>query len=225
MSKRFQRRRALVAIFLLGVSLRIAYVLAIHEPSLVVYHGGDYTLYRIGAEQIASGDLSFGHDLFLLRPPLFPLMVALLGVDSLAVIAVNILLASCVIPLTWLLARQLNMSRRMSLLAALIVALDPTSLVHAGVLAPEPLANVLLAAGFVCLVAFRCAGALRGAVTLSALAGGCIALSALTRPAAFMLWLPMGLWLLAAAVGGGGGGGGSDSGHCSPLSPFRCWAI
>ena len=143
--------------------LRIAYALAIYEPNLVVYHGGDYTLYRIGAEEIASGDLSFSHDLFLLRPPLFPLMAALLGVDSLAVIAVNILLASCIIPLTWRLARQLSMSRRMSLLAALIVALDPTSLVYSGILAPEPLANVLLAAGFVCLFAVRSAGTPRQA--------------------------------------------------------------
>ena len=61
-----------------GLILRIGYAMAIYEPSLVIYHGGDYELYRQGAEDILRGDLAFTNDLYLLRPPLFPLLIALL---------------------------------------------------------------------------------------------------------------------------------------------------
>ena len=100
------RRSTLALIFLIGLALRIGYAIAIYEPSLVVYHGGDYELYSVGAEDILRGDLAFKHDLYLMRPPLFPLLIALLNMQPAAILAVNILLSSLVIPLTFVLARQ-----------------------------------------------------------------------------------------------------------------------
>ena len=62
----------LPAIIALGLLLRVAYAAAIYEPSLLPHFLDDYVLYRMGAEAIASGDLTFSDDLFLLRPPLYP---------------------------------------------------------------------------------------------------------------------------------------------------------
>ncbi|MCY4466196.1 MAG: hypothetical protein OXE46_11740 [Chloroflexi bacterium] len=199
-------RLALLMVASLGLLLRILYAAAIYEPSLLAYGLDDYILYRVGAELIAGGDLSFSHDLFLLRPPLFPLMVAALQLNDFAVIAANILLGTSVIPLTYMLARMMRLSPQWSLLPTFLVALDPTSIKHAGVLAAEPLANALLASAFVCLLATRTAQQGKMAILWGWLAGGCLILSAFARPAAYMLWLPMGLWLLVTIRRGGGGG-------------------
>ena len=201
-------RLALLAVALLGLLLRIAYAAAIYEPSLLAYGLDDYILYRVGAELIAQGDLSFSHDLFLLRPPLFPLLVAALNMNDFAVIAANILLGTSVIPFTYMLARMLRLSPQRSLLPAFLVALDPTSIKYAGVLLAEPLANVLLACAFVCVLATRDSQQGKTAILWAWLAGGCLILSAFARPAAYMLWLPMALWLLANIRSRGGGGVG-----------------
>lgn len=214
-------RLALLAVVLLGLLLRIAYAAAIYEPSLLAYGLDDYILYRVGAELIAQGDLSFSHDLFLLRPPLFPLLVAALQLNDFAVIAANILFGTSVIPLTYMLARMLRLSPQRSLLPAFLVALDLTSIKHAGVLLAEPLANVLLACAFVCVLATRDSQQGKTAILWGWLTGGCIILSAFARPAAYMLWLPMALWLLANIRSRGGGG----FCRCSPWSRCRCWAL
>ena len=195
------RRSTLALIFLIGLALRIGYAIAIYEPSLVVYHGGDYELYRVGAEEILRGDLAFKHDLYLLRPPLFPLLIALLNMQPAAILAVNILLSSLVIPLTFVLARQLRLPGQLPLLAALIVALDPTSIKYAGILQAEPLANVLLAGAFVSAVALKNAGAPQKIAALGLMTGGLIALSALARPASYLFWIPMTLWIVWARQG------------------------
>ena len=219
-------RLALLAVILLGLLLRVLYAAAIYEQSLLAYGLDDYILYRVGAELIAQGDLSFSHDLFLMRPPLFPLLVAALQLNEFAVIAANILLGTCVIPSTYMIARMMRLSPRWSLLPACLVALDPTSIKHAGVLAAEPLANALLGAAFVCLLATRNSQQGKTAILWGCLAGCCLILSAFARPAAYMLWLPMALWLLANTRSrrrGGGGGGGIC--RCSPCSRSRCWAL
>lgn len=197
-------RWALLALVLLGLLLRIVYAAAIYEPSLMAYIGDDWVLYRIGAELIAQGDLSFSHDLFLMRPPLFPLLAAALQLNEFAIIAANILLGTSVIPMTYMLARLLRLSPQWSLLPACLIALDLTSIKYAGVLIAEPLANALLGAAFVCLLATR---AQRGktAILWGWLAGGLLISSAFARPAAYMLWLPMALWLLANIRSRGGG--------------------
>ena len=195
------QRVTLALMFLMGLALRFGYALAIYELSLVVYHGGDYDLYRIGAENILRGDLAFTNDLYLLRPPLFPLLIALLNMQPAAILAANILLSSSIIPLTFILARQLRLPGPLPLLAALIVALDPTSIKYAGVLQAEPLANVLLACAFVSSMALKNADTPKTIAALGLMSGGFIALSSLARPASYLFWIPMALWIAWARRG------------------------
>lgn len=159
--------RGLLALVFVGLLLRVAYALAIYEPTLLSYHRGDYDLYRILAEEILRGDLTFKNSGYLMRPPLFPLLAAALGLQPLLIITVNILLATCIIPVTYLLAKQLDLSEKLSLLSALIVALDPTSVKYSGVLLAEPLANLLLALAFVTLAMLRRAESRASIVMLS----------------------------------------------------------
>ena len=128
------RRRRLLWIIGLGLILRIAFALAIYEPSLLSYHYGDFTEYQNAARLILHGDLTFSDPVFLIRPPLFPVLMSLLGMQPIAILAVNIVLATCVIPLTYALARQFKLSRNLALLAAAVVAIDPTSVKYSGVL-------------------------------------------------------------------------------------------
>ena len=141
--------RQLLLIMALGLLLRIGYAAAIYEPSLLSYSLDDYQLYRMGAEVIAAGDLSFSNDLFLMRPPVYPLLVVALGLQPLLIIAVNILLGAAIIPLCYHLSRQFSQSHRLALLTSLIAALDLTSVKYSGVLVTEPLANLLLAMALV----------------------------------------------------------------------------
>lgn len=188
-------RCALLGIVLLGLVLRIGYAVAIYEPSLVVYHGGEYELYRMGAEDVLKGDLGFTSDLYLMRPPLFPLLMAALDLQPFAILMINILFSSAIAPVTFVLARQLRLPIKFALLATIIVALDQTSIKYAGVLQAEPLANLLLALAFVSLLKAWEIPSAANALPWAALTGAFIALSALTRPSAYMLWLPMAFWL------------------------------
>ena len=164
----------------------------------MAYHYGDYTEYAIGAKEVLQGDFSFRNSIYLIRPPLFSLLVAGLGMQPFLIIATNIAIATCIIPLTYMLARQFKLSRNLSLLAALVLALDPTSIKYSGVMLAEPLANLLLALGFLALAALKRAETRFAILTLGGLAGSFIALSALTRPAAFLLWIPSALWIVIA---------------------------
>lgn len=186
--------RRLLLIILLGLILRAGYALAIYDPSLLPYHRGDYDLYRILAEEILQGDLAFQHSGYLLRPPLFPLLAAALDLEPLLILTVNILLATGIIPLTYLLANQFDPPEKLSLLSALIVAIDPTSVKYSGVLLAVPLANFLLALAFLTMMKIRGEDKLIAALYWGFLSGSLIVLSALTRSAAYLLWLPMALW-------------------------------
>ena len=182
----------------LGLLLRIGYAAAIYEPGLLSYYPDDYQLYRMGAEVIAAGDLSFGNDLFLMRPPVYPLLVAALNLQPLLIIAVNILLGAAIIPLSYHLSRQFSQSHRLALLTSLIAALDLTSVKYSGLLVAEPLANLLLAMALVSGARASKAKEMRQTVALSLLSGAFIAASALTRPGAYLFWIPLGLWLALA---------------------------
>ena len=186
------------AIILLGLALRIAYTASIYGASLNLDYPGDYWDYHIAAKQILAGDTAFTHRVFLLRPPLYPLVVAALDVNRPLLIMLNQLLAIMIIPLTYSLARQLRLPRAFALLAALIIALDPTSIKYSGILLAEPLANLLLAAAFVALLALRRAEKWSANLAWGLIVGALIALSALTRPAAYLLWIPLGLWTIGA---------------------------
>ncbi len=196
-------RFSIAAIILLGLALRIAYTASIYGPALNLDYPGDYWDYHIAAKQILAGDTAFTHPIFLVRPPVYPLIVAALNVNRPLLIMLNQLLAIMIIPLTHVLARQLRLPRKLALLAALLVALDPTSIKYSGILLAEPLANLLLAAAFVALLALKRTETRTATVTWGLLAGALIALAALTRPAAYLLWIPLGLWIVGARSGNG----------------------
>ena len=99
-------RFGLLTIAIIGLLLRVGYAVITYEPSLLNYHSGDYREYSNAAEDILQGDLEFKNSVYLVRPPLFPLLVAALGIQPLLIIAANILLGAAVIPLTYFLARH-----------------------------------------------------------------------------------------------------------------------
>ena len=124
--------------------------------------------------------------------------MAALNLQPFLILAVNILLGTCVVPLTYFLARKLSLPKNMALLASLIAAFDPTSIQYSSVLQAEPLANFFLACAFVSLAALKEAETRQAAVKWGLSAGGFIALSALARPPAALLWLPMAFWVFFA---------------------------
>jgi hypothetical protein len=191
-------RFALPAIILLGLALRIAYTSSVYGLTLDLDYPGDYWDYHIAAKQILRGDTAFTHPIFLVRPPLYPLVVAALDVHRPLLLILNQLLAIMIIPLAHLLARQLRLPHQLALLAALLVALDPTSIKYAGILLAEPLANLLLAAAYAALLALKRTQSRIATLAWGLAAGGLIALSALTRPAAYLLWIPLAAWVIFA---------------------------
>jgi len=196
-------RFGLLTITIIGLILRVGYAASIYEPSLLPVYLDDFTSYRNAAIDILQGDLEFKNSVYLVRPPLFPLLVATLGIQPLLIIAANILLGAAIIPLTYVLARHFappppDSSQKLALLAACIVAIDPTSIRYSSVLLAEPLANLLLAFAFVSLMALKQADTRRAVMVWGLLAGGFIILSALTRPAAYLLWIPMAVWIAFA---------------------------
>jgi len=188
------QRRLLVAITLLGLFLRTAYVWLAFDESMLVYHRGDWPEYRIAAEAVMAGDWEFRHSHFLVRPPLFPILAAAVSADESTVIVINMILACAIVPMTYALARALGLSARLSLAAAFFVAIDLTSIKYSGVLLAEPLANLLLVAAFVSLGLQQRAEGRRQVALAALLCSVFTALSALTRPAGFLVWIPMALW-------------------------------
>ncbi len=218
------RRYALLMIILLGISLRVGYALAIYEPSLLNYNLDDFVSYRNAASDILRGDLAFTNSLYMKRPPLYALLVAALQIQPMLVILANITLGTVIIPLAYKLARQFFLSRKYALLAALIIAIDAASIRQSANLRADALASLLLAFAFVCLLKLQHADIATIAVW-GLLSGTLIILSAFTRPAAYLLWIPMSLWVVLARGARGGGGGDSWRFSRSPQFPFLALAF
>ncbi len=195
------RRFALPAIILLGLLLRVLYGAAVFD-----YQGNlDWPEYNYAAAEVQRGDFTFSSEAFQLRPPLYPVLIAATDMDRSLLRALNTLFSCAIIPLAYALARRLGLEQGAALLAAGIVALDATSVKYAATVLAEPMASLLLALGYWCMARL---GAARGRrrVAVWGLAGGlAIALSALTRPSAYLLWIPMGFWILYARRGQGAG--------------------
>lgn len=198
-SSRPARSRTLVrllALFALALALRAATLALRYTDDLRNFETGDYILYEVGAQHILEqGD--FSNSLFLPRPPLYPLLVAAVGVERLHVLLADMLAGALLAPVTYALARRFQLSARAATLAGLIVAVDPASLLFSSFLGPEPIANLLLALALLAGLA-----ALQGrpprSLWLALTAGGLLAASALVRPAAYLLWLVLGSAVLLA---------------------------
>lgn len=190
-------RRWLLLVFALAVAVRLALIAVQYTNDLARFQSGDYTLYRIGGEHICA-QRNTTNSLFLLRPPLFPLLVCLLGVNDWAVLLANAVIGAALAPLTVILARQLRLGPRPALAAGIVVALDPASVAYSAWLGAEPLANVTLILMIVALLQGALYSGGRRALGWGAAAGLALALSVLSRPAPYLIWTGLSVWLILA---------------------------
>ena len=166
------------------------------EGTFGIFDQGDYRLYEIGAEHIASfGD--FSNSLFLVRPPGFPILIYLVGISKFAVLMANSLLGASLVPLAMKIAQELGLRRQLVMWVGVILCIDPTAVIHSSVtLYAEPLTNVTLLMMFLCLLVGSKTSNRRGPYFWLFCAAVLLALSALTRPTTQWLWVILGgmLW-------------------------------
>lgn len=188
--------RIAAVLFGLALMLRLVWGLSQLERGLLHVSEGDYTLYEIGAEHLKEHG-NFDNSLFLVRPPLFSTVLALLGSHRTRVIVLNAALGALMVPLTVLLARQLRLPDRVSLLAGLVVALDFAHIKYTAYLGPEAVSFAAALAMLCCLAAARDARRGRAAVGWAALAALMFCLSAYARPSIYLIWIGLAAWLWA----------------------------
>lgn len=185
-------RRALAVALGLGAAARLLlFALGLQDPRRFFTLDAEH--YVLLARDLAGGYLDPKSELFsvgLLRTPGYPLFAApwLSAGGPAAVIAGQILLSAAVVALAFVLARRLFDAPAAGL-AAIVLALDPASVVYTCLLQPETLFSLLLLAS-----ALAWWTALEGSLTAAALAGTLAGLATLTRPIA--VFLPLALLLL-----------------------------
>ncbi len=156
---------------------------------------GDYALYRIGAEHLlTAGD--FSNSLFLVRPPAFSILIALLNQNNTLILLFNSVLGALLVPLTCVLARQIRLAQPVALLAGIIVALDPLSVKYTAFLGPEPLAFVGALAMVVCLLRVVQVSTVPQRILWGLAAAACLLISVYARPSIYLVWLLLVPWLL-----------------------------
>lgn len=188
-------RLAVLLIFVLAILLRLALIGYKYTGDLRHFESGDYPLYRIGGEYIRENkDLS--NSLFLLRTPLFPLLIAALQVNGKAVLLANTLIGASLVPLSYVLARQLGLKTPLALLTSLIVAVDPASIAYSGWLGTEPLSNLMILLMFIALLQGVVYSQGRRALAWGAAAGIALVLAVLARPVSYLIWIGLAAWLL-----------------------------
>ena len=167
----FERKDVIRFGVLFGVALgvRLLLVALRYTDDFANFQSGDYILYRLGAEHfLTQGD--FTNSLFLPRTPGFPLLVAALGVNTLAALLANCVLGALLVPLAVLLAAELGLNRAGSLAVGVIMVFEPSMVVYSAFLGSEALANLLLVGSWLALARMMRARA-RNAVLLGVRAG------------------------------------------------------
>jgi len=187
----------LLLITLLSVGLRIGYGIYILNTNPQLADTGDYVLYSVGARDFDT-NRNFTNSIFLVRPPLFPLFVWLLNDNDTLVLFANAIIGGLMAPFTYLLGRQLGVDERWSLLAAGIMAVDMLSVRYSAFLAPEAIANLTTLLMMVCLLAAVHVETKRASIFWGVLAAVMLLVSAYTRPAIYLMWTGLSLWLLIA---------------------------
>ena len=192
--------RLYLLFFALAAVIRVGWL--IHHAGLPpegtygIFDQGDYRLYEIGAEHIASyGD--FSNSLFLVRPPGFPLLIYLFGISQFAVLMANSLLGAGIIPLSMKIAQELGLRHKLVIWVGVILCFDPTAVIHSSVtLYAEPLTNVTLLMMFLCLMLGSKTTNRKNQYLWLLCAAVLLAMSALTRPTTQWLWVILGgmLW-------------------------------
>jgi 4-amino-4-deoxy-L-arabinose transferase-like glycosyltransferase len=187
---RFRFATGLALIALLGLALRLAYVLIVLHKTQV---GGDGLEFHILANQLADGDgyvqpliVSPEHVATADKPPLYPLLLtlpSLLGLDSLEAHRVlSCLMGAVLVVAVGLLGRRVG-GERVGIVAAGLAAVYPLFVVLDGSLRSESLYAPLIA--FMLLGAYRLVD--RPSFGRAAVLGALVGLAALTRSEALVL--------------------------------------
>ena len=147
--------------------------------------------YEILARQILSGN-GLSHELFSYRPPLQPMFIALTylvsgSTNPLIAVFLQSFISTGVTILTFIIAKELNMSKPAQFFAGLIVALDPASIIIGMTLMAETLSNIFIATSMIFIIRLMRSRNMRDA----AAAGAAIALATLARPTAIYYWVPI----------------------------------
>jgi 4-amino-4-deoxy-L-arabinose transferase-like glycosyltransferase len=176
--------RVLGAIFVLALLLRVLWMLIFVDSA---NNEGIYYL-RL-AENLAAGKGYIGlreNGLQLLYPPLFPCLIAgltgIVGNAELAARVINMLAGSVMILPVFFIGKQLG-SRRLGILAAILVAIHPFFISMATVILSETVYMLLIMSGLYAVIRAGKAGS----VLYSVLAGLCFGLAYLTRPEALLI--------------------------------------
>ncbi|MDX2162183.1 MAG: hypothetical protein SF162_12730 [bacterium] len=181
--------RVFFLLWLFALAVRSIYALVNYSPGFTAFESGDYALYRIGAEHLMQ-DGSFTNSLFLVRPPLYPLWVALMEADPLRILISGIVAGALIAPCGAVFVRLLHPDPRLALGTGFLLAIDPTGIQFSAFLGPEPFANLFLLLALTALLR-----AMRdGSAAWGAAAGALLMLSAYTRPSTYLFWIPLALW-------------------------------
>lgn len=191
-------RNRLLLITLLALILRVGWGTIRFQQDPLNVNMGDYDLYADGAQHLMEqGD--FTNSLFLVRPPLFSVVIAAFGNNPYPVLLFNAIVGALIAPLTYVLARLLGLNHALSLWAALIYALDPLVIIYgAALLDSVALGNFFAILMMICLLAAVQSENHGRALWFGAGAGLSLVLSAYTRPEIYLIWTGLAVWLLIA---------------------------
>lgn len=187
--------RNLLLITLLAVTLRVTWGVVRFNDDVLNVNLGDYDLYEAGAEHWLV-ERDFTNSLFLVRPPLFPLLIAALGNDRLVVLIANAVVGGLITPLTYAIARRLGMTEKLALGAALLFAIDFLAIAYgAALLDPIPWGNFFLVLMLLLLLTAVQIQDRQRSTLLGAAAGLSLVVSILFRPESYLIWTGLSVWL------------------------------
>ncbi len=180
----------------LAIGLRLGWGVSryLSDPLLVDF--GDYPLYEDGAEHWLE-ERDFTNSLFLVRPPLFSLVIVALGNNPLAVLVFNAMVGGLITPLTYLIARRLGLREQLALVAAALYAIDFVAIAYgAALLDSIALGNFF--ALLMVLLLLMIPGA-QHSILYGIAAGIALVIAAFTRPEVYLIWTGLAVWLLVIA--------------------------
>jgi hypothetical protein len=179
---------------MLALIIRIVWGLTQLQRGFLFVSEGDYTLYQIGAEHFLKNG-NFNNSLFLVRPPLLSVIIALFNDNHLIILLLNTFLGALIAPLTMLLSQQLGLPRRVAIIAGIVIALDILHVRYTAFLGPESLSFVTALGMVCCLIALQQAEKGYWAVGWGVLAALMLLISAYSRPSIYLIWTGLSVWL------------------------------
>lgn len=181
-----------VTLIAVAVRLVMTFLYAVPAADLLDFSGGDGTRYHLLAlSLLQTGRLD--EPFFLARPPFYPMLIALLyavtgTTNPWAIILMNFFFSSTTAILTVLLGMRIGLNWRTSLIAGLLVALDPTSAFYGITSLSDALLTVILLGGVISIYAGCLASGIRKWL-LVMMAGLLFGLAMLTKPVVMLYWL------------------------------------